>query len=197
MMPPPKPLQAARWLAARLLLAVGVPLQLRSPDRDVLERQILPYFAAHDEYRNVLFVGCDWYTTRYERVFRNREYVTIEVDPARRVFGARRHIVGSMEDLQEHFPANTLDLILCNGVFGWGLDERSSAALAFASCREVLRPEGVLVLGWDDVPEHRPFDPTELEEFRRFSPWVFPPLNAARHVVDANRHVYDFLMKSQ
>ena len=190
MMPVPKNVQALRWLVARALLAIGVPLRLSSPDRAILEREILPYFIASTEFRRVLFVGCDWYTQRYERLFRGKEYVTIEVDPARRPFGAKRHIVGSLADLGRHFKRGELDLILCNGVFGWGLDSRDESSRAFAACATALRTGGVLLIGWDDVPEHRPFDPMTLPELARLRPWVFPPAGAARRTVE--RHVYDF-----
>ena len=195
MMPPEKRLQAARWLVARALLAVGVPLRLHSPDRELLEKTILPYFAAREEFRKILFVGCDWYTKQYERSFRDRAYTTIDVDPARRAFGAKRHIVGSMARLKDHVSAGELDLILCNGVFGWGLDGRDEAAQAFAAAHSALRENGAFVLGSDDVPEHRPFDPADLDELRRFSRWTFPPPNATRHVVESNRHVYDFFTR--
>ena len=128
MMPPAKRLQAARWLFARASLAVGVPLRLRSPDRELLEKKILPYFAARKEFRKILFVGCDWDTKLYQRSFRDRAYTTIDVDPTRRAFGAKRHIVGSMARLKDHVSAGELDLILCNGVFGWGLDGRDEAS---------------------------------------------------------------------
>ena len=186
-------MQSLRWLVARVLLAVGVPLRLRSPDRDVFEHEILPYFTMSAEFRRVLFVGCDWYTQRYERLFRGKEYVTIEVDPARRPFGAKRHIVGSLADLGHHVGHGELDLILCNGVFGWGLDSRDECSRAFAACAGALRSGGVLVVGWDDVPEHRPFDPATLPELARLHPWVFPPLGAARWTVE--RHIYDFFTK--
>lgn len=193
MMPVPRNAQALRWLVARALLGVGVPLRLRSPDRAILERAILPYFTSSAEFRRVLFVGCDWYTQRYERSFRGKEYVTIEVDPARRPFGAKRHIIGSLADLGHHFGRGELDLILCNGVFGWGLDSRDESSRAFAACADALRSGGVLLVGWDDVPEHRPFDPTTLPELAQLRPWVFPPIRAARWTVE--RHVYDFFTK--
>ena len=189
-MPLPKNVQSLRWLVARALLGIGVPLRLSSPDRTVLEREILPYFIKSAEFRRVLFVGCDWYTQRYERLFRGKEYVTIEVDPARRPFGAKRHIVGSLADLGRHFARGELDLILCNGVFGWGLDSREESSQAFAACADALRADGVLLVGWDDVPEHRPFDPTTLPELAKMRRWVFPPINAARWKVQ--QHVYDF-----
>jgi SAM-dependent methyltransferase len=193
MMPRAKRLQSIRWLVARALLGVGIPLRLRSPDRETLEREILPYFSRCVDFREVLFVGCDWYTRRYERLFGSRNYISIEVDPKRRSFGAKRHIVASLADLADHVPAGTLDLILCNGVFGWGLDARDEVARAFAACAACLRPGGVLMLGWDDVPEHRPFDPLTLPELRALDAWTFPPFAAARRSVGT--HVYDFFVK--
>ena len=175
-MPEPRNGQALRWLVARALLGVGVPLRLRSPDRAILERKILPYFTLSAEFRRVLFVGCDWYTQPYERLFRGKEYVTIEVDAARRPFGAKRHIVGSLADLGYHVRHGELDLILCNGVFGWGLDSRDESSRAFAARAGALRSGGVLLIGWDDVAEHRPFDPTTLPELAQLRPWVIPPL---------------------
>jgi SAM-dependent methyltransferase len=192
-MPRAKPLQALRWLAARALLGVGVPLRLSSPDREVLEREILPYFASGNDFCRVLFVGCDWYTRRYERLFTGRNYMTIEVEGSRRPFGAKSHIVASLAELAEHVEPDTLDLILCNGVFGWGLDARDEAESAFFACATRLRPGGVLMLGWDDVAAHRPFDPLTLNALNTLHPWRFPPFGSSRRIVGT--HVYDFFVR--
>ena len=78
-MPAAKRSQSLRWLIARTLLAAGVPLRLRSAEREAFERDVLPYFARSPEFRRVLFVGCDWYTKVYERLFRGKEYTTTVV----------------------------------------------------------------------------------------------------------------------
>jgi SAM-dependent methyltransferase len=195
MMPQAKRLQSLRWLVARTLLGVGVPLRLSSPDREVLERDILPYFASCDQFFRVLFVGCDWYTRRYERLFAGKDYITIEVDGSRRPFGAKRHIVASLADLGEHVDLGSLDLVICNGVFGWGLDAPDEAARAFSACAASLRPGGVLVLGWDDVPAHRPFDPLTLSALNALHAWQFPPFESSRRSVGT--HIYDFFSKPQ
>lgn len=193
MMPQAKRLQTLRWIAARALLGVGVPLRLSSPDREVLEREILPYFASRDDFWRVLFVGCDWYTRRYERLFTGKHYITIEVDASRRPFGAKSHIVASLAELGEHVAPDTLDLVLCNGVFGWGLDARDEAERAFAACATCLRPGGVLMIGWDDVAAHRPFDPLTLSALNALNAWRFPPFDSSRRTVGT--HVYDFFAK--
>ncbi len=91
MMPAAKHVQSLRWLVALVLLGVGVPLRLRSPERGVFEGEILYYFSTNAEFRRALIVGCDWYTKRYERLFRGKQYVTIEVDPGRRPFSEAAH----------------------------------------------------------------------------------------------------------
>lgn len=50
------------------------------------------------------------------------------------------------------------------------------------------------MLGWDDVAEHRPFDPLTSIAPDALSPWQFPPFGSARRTVGT--HVYDFFSKS-
>ena len=101
------------------------------------------------------------------------------MDPAAARYGARRHIVDTLENICAHFPAGELDAIVCNGVFGWGLDERAAVERAFGGWFECLRPGGVFVLGWNDVPDHCPFPPRDSRSLGRFVPWTFPPLAAS------------------
>ncbi len=195
MQTPQRAMQKARWLIALLLLKLGFRLRIHSPDRELLETKILPYFAAMPEFQRILFVGCDWYTYNYRRVFRHKDYSTIEIDASRTLFGAKRHIVDSVSNVARHFKPEELDLIVCNGVFGWGLNDREQVAQAFAGCYTSLRSGGILVFGWDDIPERRPFPPHELPELKRFARWVFPPLSTHRHVVEPAQHVYEFFRR--
>ena len=61
--------------------------------------------------------------------------------------GARRHIVDRLENVTRHFGEGALDLIVCNGVFGWGLDDPDGVDEAFRGCHRCLRAGGVFVLG--------------------------------------------------
>ena len=99
-------------------------------------------------------------------------------------------------DVADHFDAGSLDVILCNGVFGWGLDAREDVERAFAGCHRCLRPGGLFVLGWNDTPETRPFPLDECEALKRFEPYVFPPLGASHVPTETElRHTYDFFVK--
>jgi hypothetical protein len=41
-------------------------------DRRLLERVIFPYFIKNESYKSILFVGCEWYTERYNRFFEEK-----------------------------------------------------------------------------------------------------------------------------
>ena len=176
--------------------AVGLPNPMRTRDRDTLEQVILPAYAARSDIRTVLFVGCAWYTRHYEKMLPGRVYRTIDPDPWKKRFGARRHIVAGLESLGGHVAPGSLDLIICNGVFGWGLDDRADCERAFGACFDALRSAGELVIGWNDVPEHRPLELASLQSLARFRPVLFEPLGSTQYLANPeNRHVFNFYAK--
>jgi hypothetical protein len=176
--------------------AIGLPNPIRNADRDTLEQVILPAYAKRPDVRAVLFVGCDWYTKHYERMLPGRTYLTIDPDPWKSRFGSLRHIVAGLESIREHVEPGSLDLIICNGVFGWGLDEREDCEGAFEGCFDALRASGELVIGWNDLPEHRPLDLGSLESLARFDPLYFAPLGTTQFLANAdNRHTFHFYVK--
>ena len=87
-------------------------------------------------------------------------------------------------------------VIFFNGIIGWGLNSREEAEKAFDVCHRCLRPGGHLLIGWNDLPEHRPFRLQEIEALSKFERWTFPPLDTSEHLV-ANewRHVFSFFRK--
>jgi hypothetical protein len=176
--------------------ALGLANPIRSADRETLEQVILPAYAARKDIRSVLFVGCEWYTKHYEAMLPGRTYLTIDPDPWKSRYGSRHHIVAGLEKLGSQVQPGTLDLILCNGVVGWGLDDREDCEQAFQACFDALRPSGELVIGWNDQPEHRPVDLASLQALARFTPVAFGPLGTTQYLAnEANRHVFNFYMK--
>jgi SAM-dependent methyltransferase len=176
----------------------GVESYLKNEDRRVLEQIIFPYFLHEDSYEEILFVGCHWYTKGYNERFetKKKSYWTIEIDPSREKYGAKQHIVDGLQNLSKHFKPGALDLILCNGVFGWGLDKKTDVEQAFRACCDCLREGGVLVVGWDDIEERRPFPLGECQSLRALKPFFFPPLGTAEYLTDTPyRHTYTFYVK--
>jgi len=176
--------------------ALGLPNRMRTRDRDTLEQVILPSYARRSDIKSVLFVGCAWYTHHYEKLLPGRVYRTIDPDPWKKRFGSRLHVVAGLESLEAHVAPGSLDLIVCNGVFGWGLDDRGDCERAFDACFAALRPAGELIIGWNDVLEHRPLDLASLRSLARFRPLTFAPLGSAQYLANPeNQHVYNFYAK--
>ena len=163
----------AQGYLRRLLMPLGFEFYLRMDDRRVLEKIILPYFQRRDDTGRVLFVGCDWYTRHYESMFPACDYWTLERDPSRARFGARQHITADLAGLGEHFENASLDLIVCNGVIGWGLNEPLAIEAAMSACVGALAPGGALILGWNDIPEKMPVPLRDIKALGVLE--VFPP----------------------
>lgn len=182
-----------RLFSAELKHVVGIDSYLANEDRHMLENVIFPYFVQEERYRNVLFVGCSWCTRAYNKRFASKNYWTIDHSPWKRRYGAKRHIAASLQDIGQYFPPGTLDLIICNGVYGWGLDRRADIEAAFTACREALREGGVIIIGWDDVERLNPCPLSTWECLRTLRPFIFPPLRTAEIVTaTAHRHTYSF-----
>lgn len=179
-----------QWLRLRL----GLPVHMHTADRAMLEQCILPYYAARPDMRSVLFIGVGWYTARYEALLATLRYTTLDIDPRVARHGSRqRHVVGSAVNAAEMFEPGEFDLIVFNGVFGWGLNARTDVDAALRGFRQLLRPGGELLVGWNDVPRYRPFSFSSCEALKDFEPVVLPPLGAAVVQLDTdNRHRYEF-----
>jgi SAM-dependent methyltransferase len=183
--------------ARELRVRLGIPVRLPHEDRPVLEQVILPYFAERREFATVLFVGCAWYTSHYARLFRHARYITIDGDPATRAYGAKEHLVARLEEISGFFAPGELDLIVCNGVFGWGLNAAPDVERAFEATHVCLRPGGVLLVGWNDTNEWSPFSLGECQALKRFSRWDFEPFGASRSpAYGEHRHIYEFFERT-
>jgi SAM-dependent methyltransferase len=180
-----------------LLLFLGFDLRLVSDDRRILEEIIFPFIVGRADFRRILFIGCDWYTAGYARVFKGREFWTLEIDSRRGRYGSAHHILDAAENVRAHFERESFDAIFCNGVFGCGLNEREQVDRAFRGFRECLRPDGLFVLGWNDTPERKPFSP-ESSADKFFSRLAFPPVKRWRWPTEnPNEHTFDFYIASQ
>lgn len=181
----------------RVLVKLGIDFYLKSADRTVLEGQILPWLSTRPAMDRVLFVGCDWYTHGYRKWFKPKTYWTLDYDPAKKLYGSPDlHITDSMANLAQHFKPGSLDLIICNGVFGWGLDARMDVESAFSAVTQALKPDGLFLLGWNDVPEHRPMPLDSIEAMKVLKPQVIEPLGVSQLLTDSpNRHTFNLYIK--
>ncbi len=187
---------AFRSTLSAIRRALGLSALRQTEDRRVLEQVILPAYACRVDIERVLFVGCAAYTQPYREFFSDREYWTIDPVPGRRRYGSERHIADRLEYLGNHVSDEYFDLIICNGVLGWGLNTAGDAEAAFAACHRHLRDGGELMLGWNDIAPRNQVSPDTVAALRHFERQVFDPLGADRLEVDVpHRHVFDFYRK--
>ena len=98
------------------------PKQIVSQDRMILEQVILPSLARTIAIQKVLFVGCAAYTQQYEEIFGDKEYWTIDPKRVKKKYGSKRHIVDSITKIETYITKNYFDVIIMNGVIGFGLN---------------------------------------------------------------------------
>jgi SAM-dependent methyltransferase len=182
-------------LLHRTLTAAGLDKRHRA-DRRVLEGVIFPWLLAQPQLQRVLFVGCAWYTVRYHARFAGKDYTTLEPEPRQARYGAPRHLVGRLEALDRLVAPASLDLIVCNGVVGWGLDCPAAVNTAFVACHRALRPGGVLLVGWNDTVRRNGRVLMLAPALLRFLPLVCPPLGRAQvETAGVSRHVFSFYQR--
>ncbi|MGZ9075271.1 MAG: class I SAM-dependent methyltransferase [Burkholderiaceae bacterium] len=185
-----------RTVMLTLRRALGLSSQLHTEDRRALEQVILPEYARRTDIARILFVGCAAYTQRYRQLFGAREYWTIDPVARRSRYGGQHHIVDQLQNLGRHAEPDYFDLIICNGVLGWGLNGPEDADTAFAACLTHLRAGGELMLGWNNIAPRNRVLPEDIPALRRFDRAKFGSRQTARWAIDAaNRHVFDFYRK--
>ena len=161
----------------------------RSPDRLYLRERLLPWIARRGGC--VLLVGCRRYTAR-DPMYLQQQGIrcwTLDIDPATSRWGAPgRHAVGAIEQACSIFAPETFDTVVLSGVFGFGLDSIPEQDASIAACAAILKPEGILVLGWNT---DRVSDPEMLpklaECFRRHHDAELPDRIMFKH----STHVFD------
>lgn len=176
---------------------LGMAAPMLTEDRRVLEQIIFAHLCNEPRIQKVLFVGCDSYTAHYQRrYFANHNYWTIDPDTNCRRFGAKQHIIARLEELARFFPSGFFDLIICNGVYGWGLNSREDCEAAISQCHSCLANRGHMLIGWNDVAGRDPAPLSEVLSLSRFSRYSFPAFGSWQYVTDTlNRHTYYFYQK--
>ncbi len=185
-----------RKVMHKIRLSLHLPIRLKSIDRELLDKEILPWFANQEDVRKVLFVGCEYYTMHYPGIFPDSEFWTIEPDPAKSKFGSKNHIVGFLQDLESYANRESFDLIIFNGVYGWGLNNEADIEKSFIACHNCLRKDGILIFGWNNIKERTPVPLQNIEALKLFKPFIMPGFGSWRiETYSYNLHVFDLYRK--
>ncbi|MCA0200595.1 MAG: class I SAM-dependent methyltransferase [Proteobacteria bacterium] len=123
----------------------------RLPSRIFLETVAIPALAKAGRQR-MLFVGTRSYNRpAYERC--KTEGIaawSIDMDAAAAAYGAPDgHLIGNVCDIEALAGGQRFDVIIFNGVLGWGLNNAPEALLAVKAMKNVVAPGGLLFVGWN------------------------------------------------
>jgi ubiquinone/menaquinone biosynthesis C-methylase UbiE len=161
-------------------------------DRNVLEAIIFPYVLDRFDPKTILDIGREDYQKFYNDFFKNRELWTIDSNPERKKYGSpEKHITDNVSNLKKYFQNNHFDFILMNGVLGWGLDSDKAINRTFNAIYEILKPEGIFILGWNDSP----LDLDKIEGLNKLKKFNFKPLNTDHFRCVNGNHQYGFYIK--
>jgi SAM-dependent methyltransferase len=162
----------------------------RRPDRELLIRQILPSLSKPGT--TLLWVGCQPYTQPYLDLIERSgaKCWTLDIDPSARWWGHRqRHLEGDVQKVGTLYLTHQFDVALINGVLGYGLNSEDGQNETMAGLARVLKPSGLLMVGWNT---HLVSDPLRLSAIEQF----FVRSQRAgyeRRITFADcTHVYDF-----
>jgi SAM-dependent methyltransferase len=173
------------------------------PNRDFLEQAILGYVNRTPQVaarpKRCLFVGLDKYNWHYHRKM-EVEFHTIDFDAENAVYGRPgRHVTGCVKQLTSYYDSGFFDVIINNGLVGYGIDNATDFARMMQECHAALAPGGELVLGFNDRPDKCDFPVRDSAALSLFEPFV-PPIAGVSDVVhkfeDASQHIYLFLKKA-
>lgn len=163
-------------------------------DRNVLERIIFPDILAGHNPKKILDIGREEYQWFYNKFFFGRELWTLDRKSTREEFGASRHVVGDVANLKNYFKDSYFDLIVMNGVFGWGLNDPRAIEKTFSAIYDIMKPGGIFIFGFNDFPD-KPMKINAIKALKRFKPFVFKPLDAESFKCINGEHTYNFYIK--
>jgi hypothetical protein len=163
----------------------------------ILEQVILPSFVSTITIQKVLFVGCAAYTQHYKEIFREKEYWTIDPKRVKKKYGSERHIVDSITKIETYIAKNYFDVIIMNGVIGFGLNRIGDIEQAINACYATLASQGILLVGWNDTARRTPIDIGAIHALGKFRKYHFEPLQASHYRTEGwQRHTLSFYQKA-
>lgn len=164
-------------LRCHLLLRLWTRGLYLPPDRRLLEHVFIPQLAADQGIKRILFVGVADYCD-YRQRFPDAEFITI--DPQVSPEGRTGHIQDRLINLGQYFASEHFDLIILNGVLGWGLNELSEINATLKVCHACLRKGGKLLIGLNETGAPAKVELNSIEALGLYEPCNLPTMTVVR-----------------
>jgi hypothetical protein len=134
-----------QWANTKL----GWRLTRHTPDRVWLER----FVKANCCGQKVLSVGTAWYTMHLPEIAKAKSWVTIDKSPAAATFGTTSDVHYTVDLCQPDTDLagylNMFDIVIVNGVLGWGVDTQAEADVIMTKLSSYLMSGGTMLVGYN------------------------------------------------
>ena len=189
-------------LSPRLAETMGVAFPFHSLDRHFLEKDIFGYvnkrFGSAGKHHRLLFVGLDKHNWHYHRLL-DLQFHTIDIDARNARYGQPGlHRTGSATELAECYDSNFFDVVIANGMVGFGINTLNDFNAMMRGIAEVTKPGGLVVLGYSNLPDRVKFAPADAPALEAFTEEVpdIPLMASSVHTVNNEfQHAYWFLRR--
>ncbi len=186
-------------IASYIKILIGLPAPLKSPDRSFLENKVFSYLNSISNFKgNLLFAGVASYTKHYYAKLKYQTY-TIDWERSQARYGnGPNHVVGSVTELNKFWPDGYFDVIVANGLIGYGINSSELISSMLENMHDALRENGLLIIGYNDNHHHLQRSLTDFEDilcFTRFTPNIDGVDRFEYLANKCNDHKFVFLKK--
>jgi hypothetical protein len=182
-----------------LCMMLGIPTPVHTTNRRFLEQKIFPLISGNGRYRKILFAGTEIYTWHYHKFFPRSEFCTIDYDKSKSRYGHKNHhTIGSVCSLSKYYNRSDFDVIIYNGLIGFGLNSKHDVDQALCEAFQALSDDGILIVGWNNTPEYLDFCLETLPGYQLFTKYIPVELGVISSRIEANpsiNYMFDFLIK--
>lgn len=120
----------------------------------------------------------------------NKKNSVYGFNPTNKKYGY--HVVGSALELDRYFEPNYFDIILLNGVFGWGINSIEDQRKTIEVIYKVSKKDSKLLIGWNVNKSIDPVLSKLTNNLFEHEHWAGL---SKRIVMNNTTHVFDFFVK--
>jgi SAM-dependent methyltransferase len=168
--------------------------RLNSEQRIYFDNYLIPKYVKND--LNILFIGIAWYNKWIFKKYKKTNWVTIDPSPESQKFGAQNHTIGNFpNDIKTSLYKEKFDIIIFNGVYGWGINCEDTFKKSIKKMYETLKPNGLVLFGYNTEITKNPISKKKLYDIihENFISHIDREIQTERTIKD--KHIFCILQK--
>ena len=186
-------------LSPHLAVKLGIEFPFKSPNRVFLETRVFQFinetYGGKQPRGNGLFIGTDKRSWHYPAEL-DLELHTIAIEKKKAIYGNHKHhIVGSATELERYYDANFFDVVIGNGLIGFGMNAPEQCEQLLAGAASLLKDDGLFIIGFNDGPEFVSFKVKQASNYQLFDEFIPGHFGLTQSTYEFGDHTFVFLKK--